>query len=243
MNSFLAQKFFLSSFQELFLAEKYVVSVDMGGTKILASVLNSKKGIIAREKKPTNVEAGTVVYIHDLIEIINSVIVKATIKPAQVVAVSLGVPGSVNPISGNIGLAPNLGLKNFNIKKALQKKIKFPVLIENDVNLAALGIKNFGVGRKAKNILVVSVGTGIGGGIIIENNIYRGSNFVAGEIGHIPVQMNGPVCGCGKRGCFEAIASRTAIVKKIIADINNGRRSSLKNHLLTGKKLKAVYLK
>lgn len=215
----------------------------MGGTKILASVLNSKEGIIAREKKPTNVEAGTTAYIKDLVEIVKSVILKATIRPAQVVAVSLGVPGSVNPITGNIGLAPNLGLKNFNIKKALQKKIKYPVLIENDVNLAALGIKNFGVGKDGKNILVVSVGTGIGGGIIIDNKIYRGSNFVAGEIGHIPVEKNGPVCGCGKKGCFEAIASRTAIVNKIISDIKSGRRSLLKDYLRTGKRIKSGSLK
>lgn len=225
------------------MAAKYVVSVDMGGTKILASVLNSKEGIIAREKKPTNVEAGTTAYIKDLVEIVKSVILKATIRPAQVVAVSLGVPGSVNPITGNIGLAPNLGLKNFNIKKALQKKIKYPVLIENDVNLAALGIKNFGVGKDGKNILVVSVGTGIGGGIIIDNKIYRGSNFVAGEIGHIPVEKNGPVCGCGKKGCFEAIASRTAIVNKIISDIKSGRRSLLKDYLRTGKRIKSGSLK
>lgn len=225
------------------MAAKYVVSVDMGGTKILASVLNSKEGIIAKEKKPTNVEAGTTVYIKDLVDIIKSVIIKAAVKPNQVIAVSLGVPGSVNPVTGNIGLAPNLGLKNFNIRKALQRKIKFPVLIENDVNLAALGIKNFGVGKGRKNILVVSVGTGIGGGIIIDNKIYRGSNFVAGEIGHIPVQKNGPICGCGKKGCFEAVASRTAIVNKIVSDIKQGRRSILKEYVRSGKRIKSGMLR
>lgn len=210
---------------------------------MLASVLNSKKGIIAKEKKPTNVEAGTAVYIKELVELIKSVIVQAAIKPNQVIAVALGVPGSVNPVTGNIGLAPNLGLKDFNIRKALQRKIKYPVLIENDVNLAALGIKYFGVGKDGKNILVVSVGTGIGGGVIINNRIYRGSNFVAGEIGHIPVLKNGPVCGCGRKGCFEAVASRTAIVKKIIADIKNGRRSMLKDFVRAGKKIKSGTLK
>lgn len=225
------------------MAVNYVVSVDMGGTKMLASVLNTKKGIIAKEKKPTNVEAGTAVYIKELVELIKSVIVQAAIKPNQVIAVALGVPGSVNPVTGNIGLAPNLGLKDFNIRKALHRKIKYPVLIENDVNLAALGIKYFGVGKDGKNILVVSVGTGIGGGVIINNRIYRGSNFVAGEIGHIPVLKNGPVCGCGRKGCFEAVASRTAIVKKIIADIKNGRRSVLKDFVRTGKKIKSGTLK
>ncbi len=215
----------------------------MGGTKILASVLNTKEGIIAREKKSTNVQEGSAVYISDLVEIIGNVISKAKIKSSQVVAVCIGVPGSVNPYTGNIGLAPNLGLKNFNIKKALQKKIKYPVLIENDVNLAAIGIKNFGVGKKGKNILVVSVGTGIGGGIIINHKIYRGSNFVAGEIGHIPVQNDGPLCGCGRKGCFEAVASRTAVVNKIITDIKSGKRSLLKGFVESGKKIKSGTLK
>lgn len=215
----------------------------MGGTKILASVLNTKEGIIAREKKSTNVQEGSAVYISDLVEIIGNVISKAKIKSSQVVAVCIGVPGSVNPYTGNIGLAPNLGLKNFNIKKALQKKIKYPVLIENDVNLAAIGIKNFGVGKKGKNILVVSVGTGIGGGIIINHKIYRGSNFVAGEIGHIPVQNDGPLCGCGRKGCFEAVASRTAVVNKIISDIKSGKRSLLKEFVESGKKFKSGTLK
>lgn len=210
---------------------------------MLASVLNTKKGIIAKEKKPTNVEAGTAVYIKELVELIKSVIVKAAIKPNQVIAVAIGVPGSVNPVTGNIGLAPNLGLRDFNIRKALQRKIKYPVLIENDVNLAALGIKYFGVGKDGKNMLVVSVGTGIGGGVIINNRIYRGSNYVAGEIGHMPVLKNGPVCGCGRKGCFEAVASRTAIVKKIITDIKNGRRSVLKDFVRAGKKIKSGTLK
>ncbi|MBS4034118.1 MAG: ROK family protein [Ignavibacterium sp.] len=225
------------------MASKYTVSVDMGGTKILASVLNTKEGIIARDKKPTNVEAGTSTYINDIIQLISSVIEKSGVKSSQIVSVSLGVPGSVNPLTGIIGLAPNLGLKNYNIKKALQKRINHPVLIENDVNLAALGIKHFGVGKKAKNILVVSVGTGIGGGIILNEKLYRGSKFVAGEIGHIPVEKNGPVCGCGRKGCFESVASRTAIVNRIFADIKAGRRCVLKDYVKSGKKIKSGALK
>lgn len=225
------------------MASKYVVSVDMGGTKILASVLNSREGIIARDKKATNVEAGRSAYITDLVEIITKVVEEAAIKSRQVAAVCIGVPGSVNPYSGNIGTAPNLGLKNFNIKKALQRKIKYPILIENDVNLAALGIKNFGVGKKGKNILVISIGTGIGGGIIINNQIYRGSNYVAGEIGHIPVEKNGPLCGCGKKGCFEAVASRTAVVNYILEDIKKGNRSILKEIVKSGKKIKSGTLR
>jgi glucokinase len=219
-----------------------VVSVDMGGTKVLAAVLNSKEGIIARIKKPTNPNSSKSEHIEKLASIVKNVINEAGIKKNYIKAVCLGVPGSVNPNTGVIGLAPNLGLKDFNIKEKLQEKISIPVLVENDVNLGALGIKNFGVGKKATNLLAVFVGTGIGGGLILNKKIYRGSNYVAGEIGHVLVDKNGPVCGCGNRGCFEAIASRTAIVNKIIDDIKSGKKSELTHLVKLGERIKSKSL-
>ena len=204
----------------------------MGGTKILGSVINSKDGIIARLKKPTNISAGAKSYVKDIADIILKLVKNANLKNENIVAVSLGVPGSVNPHTGIIGLAPNLGLKNFNMKAKLEKLIPFRVLIENDVNLGALGIKNYGVGKGVKNLLAVFIGTGIGGGIIIDGKIYRGKNFVAGEIGHMLVQKDGPKCGCGKNGCFEAIASRTAMVNNIINDIKRGKKKSVLSDLV-----------
>ena len=204
----------------------------MGGTKILASVINSKDGIIARLKKPTNIEAGTTSYVKDIANIILKLSRNAKVKNDKIVAVCLGVPGSVNPHTGIIGLAPNLGLKNYNMKLKLEKLIPFPVLIENDVNLGALGIKTFGVGKNSTNMLAVFIGTGIGGGIIIDGKIYRGKNFVAGEIGHVLVKKNGPKCGCGRKGCFEAIASRTAMVNNIINDIKKGNKKSILSNLI-----------
>lgn len=212
--------------------EKYIVSVDMGGTKILASVLNSKKGIIARHKKPTNINSGTKTYVKDVAEIVTKVVANSKLKKENIAAVCLGVPGSVNPITGIIGFAPNLGIKNYKMKSELEKLIPYPVLLENDVNLGALGIRSYGVGEKSENLLAVFIGTGIGGGIIINGKIYRGFNFVAGEIGHMLVQKNGPKCGCGKKGCFEALASRTAIVKNIINDIKKLKKKSVLNDLV-----------
>lgn len=204
-----------------------VISIDMGGTKVLGCVVNSREGIIARVKKPTDPTVSRKEYIHQLAEIVSELIEVVHVNRKKIKAVCLGVPGLVNPDTGIIRLAPNLGLKNFNIKKMLEAEISFPVLIENDVNLGALGIKSFGVGKKAKNLLAVFVGTGIGGGLIIDGKLYRGSNYVAGEIGHMLVDKKGPRCGCGRKGCFEAIASRTAIVNNIIKDIKSGKRSKL----------------
>ncbi|MBK7230223.1 MAG: ROK family protein [Ignavibacteriales bacterium] len=212
--------------------EKFIVSVDMGGTKILASVLNSKKGIIARQKKPTDIDSGTKVYVKDIAELVHKVVKTSKLDEKNIVAVCLGVPGSVNPQTGVIGIAPNLGIKNYKMKAELEKLIPYPVLLENDVNLGALGIKNYGVGKDATNMLAVFVGTGIGGGVVIDKKMYRGFNFVAGEIGHMLVQKNGPKCGCGKKGCFEALASRTAIVNNIINDVKKLKKKSVLSDLI-----------
>ena len=214
----------------------------MGGTKILAAVINSKDGIIARAKIATKSDSSEKAYIESLAAITHEAISISGLKESKIKAVCLGIPGSVNPYTGRIGLAPNLGLKNFYIKEKLQKKIHVPVLIENDVNLGALGIKNFGVGKKNKNILVMFVGTGIGGALIFDEKIYRGTNFMAGEIGHMIVQENGPLCGCGKKGCFEAVASRTAIVRNILSDKRTKKKSKIGKLVPSGEKIKSKAL-
>ena len=212
----------------------------MGGTKILAAAINSQEGIITRVKKET--PGSKEKYIQSLAEIVDAVIEELHLGKSNIKAVCLGVPGSVNPLTGKIGLAPNLGLKNFNIGEKLRKFISYPVLIENDVNLGALGIKKFGVGKNAKNMLAAFIGTGIGGGLIFNEKIYRGSNFIAGEIGHIVVEKNGPLCGCGNRGCIEAVASRTAIVRNIEKDIKSGRKSILSADLKNKQRIKSKAL-
>jgi len=214
----------------------------MGGTKVLASIINKEEGIVARLKVATNPELQGDEYVDTLASSINKIMEDNDMKDKHIEAVCLGVPGSVNPYTGIIDLAPNLGLKNFNIKEKLQNKIPLPVLLENDVNLGALGIKYFGVGKRATDMLAVFIGTGIGGGLILNGKIYRGPGFTAGEIGHILVDKDGPVCGCGNRGCFETIASRTAIVNKIIEDIKGGKQSKLAAKIKSGQRIKSKTL-
>lgn len=206
---------------------RYIISIDMGGTKVLASLISSDEGIIGKIKKSTKNNNKKVDYPLLLSNTINELLLDSGLAIQQINAVCLGIPGSVNPITGVIGIAPNLNIKNLNIKEELQKHIDVPVLIENDVNLAALGIMKYDANPEWKNILVVFVGTGIGGGLIFDRKLYRGSNFFAGEIGHLIVDPKGPVCGCGKKGCFEAIASRTAIARDITNDISKGKKSKL----------------
>ena len=214
----------------------------MGGTKILAALMNSSKGIITRLKRPTVTGTGQVDYVKSLAEIILDLVKESKLKNEQIAAVCLGVPGTVNPFSGVISLAPNLGLKNFNIKEKLEALIPFPVLIENDVNLGALGIKFFGLGKDAKDMLVVFVGTGIGAGFIFDGKLFRGANYAAGEIGHIKVEKGGPLCGCGNHGCFEAVASRTAIDREIKKELKKGEKSILKEYTGSDKQIKSKAL-
>ena len=194
----------------------------------MAAVINSEEGIIARIKRPAELSGNPKGYLNSIIEIVNDLIDKTKLKKKNIKAICIGIPGALNPHTGIVSLAPNLGLKKFNIKEKLQKKNSIPVLIENDVNLGALGAYKFGKAKNSKNMLAVFIGTGIGGGIIIDGKMYRGTNYSAGEIGHVIVDKKGPVCGCGNKGCFETFASRSAIVKNIMSDLKAKKKSILK---------------
>lgn len=217
----------------------YIVSVDLGGTKILAALLKSTGEIVDRFKIATEAEKGKNSLIKKLSEAIKTVIENNNLKESDIKAVCIGVPGSVDPYLGKIGTAPNLNIRNLNLKDALSAHISIPVFIENDVNLAALGIKKFELDNKHKNILVVFVGTGIGGAFIFNNSIYRGSSNFAGEIGHMTIVENGPLCGCGKKGCFEAVAGRLALVRDIKKDLQSAKKSILKEYLTNKKPIKS----
>ncbi|MBP9123955.1 MAG: ROK family protein [Ignavibacteriaceae bacterium] len=221
---------------------KFVVSLDVGGTKKLAAVVNSTDGIISRLKKQTPEAPTHESFSGSLVELTNEVIQLSGIQPEQVASIAVGIPGSVNMETGIIGMAPNLGLKNYSVQEHLNNRLPYPVLIENDVNLAAAGELAFGAAKGKQNVLVVFVGTGIGGGLILNNKLYRGSGWVAGEIGHINVHEKGPKCGCGRIGCFEALASRTAVVRQITAEIKKGKQSVLKERPKRTKILKAKQL-
>jgi len=214
----------------------------MGGTKILAAVLNSEKGIIKKLKRPTGTGKGADEYLKDVAEVVKDLVKESGIGKDQVAAVCLGVPGSVNPFSGVIAMAPNLGLKDFNIKEKLKKLLPYEVLIENDVNLGALGVKYYGLGKDAKDMLVVFIGTGIGAGFIFDGKLFRGADYAAGEIGHIKVVKDGPLCGCGNHGCFEAVASRTAIDRDIKKELKKGEKSLLREFDGSEKQIKSKAL-
>lgn len=224
------------------MAAKYIISVDLGGTKILSALINSRNEIVARVKIPTNVEDGKRLLVKSIAESVKEILTEKKLNEEDIKAVCLGVPGTVNPFTGEINVAPNLGIKNFNIKEALAEEISIPVLIENDVNLAGLGIKKFELGKDVKNMLVVFIGTGIGGALFFDGKIYRGSSFFAGEIGHMKVDAKGALSTVSKHTTFELTSSRTAIVRDIKMNLQNGKRSVLKSYKSPQKQLKSKAL-
>lgn len=216
-----------------------IISVDLGGTKILSSWINSNGDILSRVKMPTKTDSGKNNVAKRIAESIKQLMEENKLAEKDIQAVCVGVPGSVNPYTGIIGIAPNLGVKNYNIKAELEKFIAIPVFIENDVNLGALGIQYFELTEKSQNTLVMFIGTGIGGALILNSKIYRGSHFFAGEIGHMHILDNGHLCGCGKKGCLEAEAGRLAIVRNIMASIKKNKKTFIYKTIVEKKAVKS----
>jgi len=223
------------------LKKNYVISIDVGGTKILSCLVSTDQEILGRVKEITDITKGNDHLINIIAASINKLLSENNIKEDQVKAIALGVPGTVNPETGILADAPNLGIKDFNFKKALQKHFNIPVLLENDVNLWGLGILHHEFKNEAKNVLVVCPGTGIGGALIFDGRLYRGSSFYAGEIGHMLVDEKGKLSGGLKSKSFEQLASRTAIVQHINMDMKKGKKSNILE-FTKGKKIKSSAL-
>ncbi len=204
------------------------LGIDLGGTKILAGVVTDAGQVIAEAGEPSRTEEGGAVVLEQIEKAGRKAITRAGVIPSQLKGVGLGTPGIVDANAG-IVLSEAVNIpewKGRNLKKDLEEIFHCRALIENDANAAAMGEWMFG-GRKGKSLLYITVGTGIGGGLIIEGRLVRGASFSAGEVGHIPVEPEGPICGCGRRGCLETLASGPAIARMAEEYLQRGVASSL----------------
>lgn len=183
----------------------YTIGVDVGGTKIAAGVIDEEGSILERTRLDTDPE--------DSDQIINSI--NASISELRreytVTAVGVAVPGMVAPSRDIVNFAPNLPWRNFPLRERLEALIDVPVVIENDANAAAWGEFQFGEGRDARSMVMFTLGTGVGGGVILDGHLLRGAFGAAGELGHIKVVPHGHFCGCGHEGCLERYASGQAL--------------------------------
>jgi glucokinase len=202
-----------------------MVGIDLGGTSVRALVVDSKNKILAVEKMPTNPGLPPDKLIGDLAGLVEDVVQSAGLQPAHLRAVSIGAPGAVDPIRGVVYHAPNLGWDKVPLGSKLGKLLRVPVFVENDVNVGVVGEHALGAGQGMQELVGIFVGTGIGGGILTNGRLYLGSRGAAAEIGHMILMVDGPRCGCGNRGCAEALASRTAMERDVRAAVKGGQKS------------------
>ena len=206
----------------------FVIGVDLGGTKIFAGVFNPALECLATTKVSTKAPRGPDAVIERIVRSVQDVVDEADLDLKQIGAMGIGAPGAVDGESGTVIFAPNLtGWKDVPLKKELEKHLGVPVVVENDANISVVGVHEAELKGKPRSVVGIFVGTGIGGGLILNGELYSGFNHTAGEIGHMVIDVNGPKCGCGNKGCFEAVASRTAIFQRIKAGIKDGEKTLL----------------
>lgn len=209
----------------------YYVGVDLGGTKILAGVFTRDLKCVGRAKLSTKAHRGPDAVVERIARSVRDVVDECDLDLKQVRGVGVGAPGAVDAESGRVIFAPNLQWEDLPLKKELEKDLGLPVFIENDCNMATLGVYDGELKSKPRHMIGIFLGTGIGAGIIIDGKLYSGFNHTAGEIGHMVLEVGGPRCGCGNKGCFEALASRLAIFRRIAGAVKDGQKTVLTDML------------
>ena len=199
-----------------------VVGIDLGGTKILAAVVGPGNDVLGRAKRPTPAQEGGDAILKAIVEALDEAIADARLKREDIAGVGIGSPGPLDPESGVILFSSNLNVRNFPLGPMLSAAIHRPVLVQNDVRVGAYGEFRLGAGRGYQDLIAAFVGTGIGGCVVSGGRVVQGSTGNAGELGHIVLKAGGPRCGCGARGCMEALASRTAITRRVARAVRQG---------------------
>ncbi len=203
------------------------MGVDLGGTKILAGVFTPQLKLIQTAKLSTKSSRGFDAVVERIARCVRDAVDEADMNLKQVRAIGIGAPGAVEPETGEVIFAPNLQWKKASLKKELELQLGIPVFVENDCNACTLGVQEVELKGRPRTVVGLFLGTGIGGGLIIDGRLYRGFNGTAGEIGHMVLQVGGPKCGCGNNGCFEALASRTALFREIQQRVKAGEKTIL----------------
>ncbi|MBR3678585.1 MAG: ROK family glucokinase [Oscillospiraceae bacterium] len=192
---------------------KYYVGIDLGGTNIVAGVVDENYNILTKASRKTNCPRPADQIAADMAGAALDAIAQANLKPEDCEWIGIGTPGIANSETGIIEYSNNLGFVNVPMVKWISEQTGIPAFIENDANAAAYGEYVAGAAMGAKNAVCITLGTGVGGGIIINGRIYDGSNFAGAELGHTVMNIDGPQCTCGRKGCFEVYSSATGLVR------------------------------
>ncbi|MCQ2481886.1 MAG: ROK family protein [Clostridia bacterium] len=225
------------------MSDSYYVCLDIGGTKVLGAIFNGKKEIVYRLKKKTKSAGDSSQNIEDLIiSVVEEMLTDSKIDAGKLVAVAAGAPGVINQDNGIVLFSPNLPWRNYNIRKPIEDRFGVPFYIGNDVNVGVLGEYKYGAGKGYKNIAGLFVGTGMGGGLILDGRLYTGHQFKGAELGHMILNEEGPRCNCGQRGCLEAFSSKQGISDYIRQQVMRGRNTMMEDAVKNGV-FKSKYLK
>ena len=207
--------------------EKYWVGFDLGGTKMMAKVYDGRFETVGRERRKTKAHEGADAGVERIAGTIHKALDEAGVDAEHVAGIGCGVPGPLDIDKGILLNLPNLGWKDVRLKKALQDEFGCPVAVANDVDAGTYGEYVSGAGKGARSVLGVFPGTGIGGGFVYDGRILRGKRYSCLEIGHCQVVSDGALCGCGRRGCLETVASRLSVAAGAAAAAHRGEAPHL----------------
>jgi glucokinase len=214
--------------------DRYIVGVDLGGTNIVVGAMQADGGRqFAIRSQPTQPERGADAVVDRIAQMIEDVIAATSAETgaarADFLGVGIGSPGPLDRQTGIVIVTPNLGWRDFPLRDAVVTRVGLPATLDNDANCATVGEWWCGAARGARHVIGVTIGTGIGGGLIIDGELYHGASDVAGEIGHMTIDSTGRRCKCGNYGCLEAYASGPAIAERAREALDDGEASLLRD--------------
>ena len=225
------------------MTESYNICLDVGGTKVLGAIFNEKDEIIYRLKKRSKSGGeGSADVEKVIIDVVEEMIKKSGIDRSKLNAIASCAPGVIDQDTGIVLFTPNLPWRNYDLAGAMTKQFGVPFHVGNDVNLGVLGEYKFGAARGYRNVVGFFVGTGMGGGLILNGSLFTGNQFKAAEYGHMILDPEGPLCNCGQRGCLEAFSSKQGMSAYIRQQVSRGRETMMAEAVQEGvfrsKKLK-----
>lgn len=217
------------------MAKNYKICLDIGGTKVLGAIFDEDNKIIHRLKKKTKAGGDSSENVEEvIISVVDEMIGEAELKKSQIEAIAAGAPGVINQETGVVLFSPNLPWRDYDIRTPIEKKFGAPFFIGNDVNVGVLGEYKYGAAKGYKNVVGFFVGTGMGGGLILNGSLFTGNEFKAAEYGHMVLNPDGPLCNCGQRGCLEAFSSKKGMSAYIVEQARRGRETMMGEKIVNG---------
>lgn len=207
--------------------KKLYVGVDLGGTFIKAGIVDEYGNIIADDKIETRPELGNLAVIDNICFVVNKLLNDNKIDKNKIVGVGVGAPGLIDTESGVAVISHNLNFNNFPISQILKTKLNLDVKVANDANVATLAEALYGAGKNYKNVVMITLGTGVGGGAVVDGKLMQGVSGYGAEFGHTVIEFDGRQCSCGRKGCLEAYCSATALIKQTKLAMQKDRNTKM----------------